>query len=153
MIVSGRTLRRLPGMIRPFHQRTEHKTGLTYGVGPAGYDVRIAEDIFLGPQEFRLASILEHLTVPPNMICFLHDKSTWARRGLSLFNTVFEPGWHGYGTIEMFNASEKPLAIACGTPIAQLIFHMTDVAAEPYTGRYQNQKQGPQPAIMTDPYE
>lgn len=149
MILSGRSLRRCVGMIQPFMERTSHKSGLTYGVGPAGYDVRIAEHVLLAPGGFMLASILEKINMPDDLVGIVHDKSTWARRGLALQNTVVEPGWRGYLTIELSNHGRDALEIMSGMPIAQIVFHRTDVVTEPYEGRYQDQPAGPQPAIMT----
>lgn len=85
--------------------------------------------------------------MPDDVVAFVHDKSTWARRGLSLFNTVIEPGWNGFLTLELVNNSNKELFISEGSPIAQIIFmRMEEAAEKPYTGKYQNQKRGPQEA-------
>jgi len=160
MIVSGRTLRELQP-IKPFCERTKFN-GMTYGVGPAGYDVRIDQDLIIPPGGFVLASTMEEFDVPLDMIAIVHDKSTWARLGLAVQNTVIEPGWKGFLTLELTNHNpprkwwgfwrcdqEGVIAIQRGTPIAQIIFHKLDHPAEqPYSGKYQGQKRGPQPAIL-----
>ena len=85
--------------------------------------------------------------MPDDLMAFVHDKSSWARRGLSLFNTVIEPGWNGFLTLELVNNSGKSLLIMPGFPIAQIIFmRMEEPTEKPYTGKYQNQAAGPQEA-------
>jgi dCTP deaminase len=90
------------GIFTPFHERTR-EFGMTFGLGPAGYDVRIAQDLQLPPGGFALASTVEHFDVPDYLTAEVKDKSTWARRGLSLFNTIIEPGWRGFLTLELKN--------------------------------------------------
>lgn len=144
-VLSGQSIGRL-GIITPFVARTRHE-GMTYGVGPAGYDVRIAEYHELWNKDFVLASIIEHIVMPTYVIGIVHDKSTWARRGLTVQNTVIEPGWRGYLTLELTNHGVEKIRISAGTPIAQIVFHRLDEpAANPYEGKYQDQEAGPQPA-------
>ena len=69
--------------------------GVSYGVSSAGYDVRIAQDVLLWPGRFVLASTIEKFCMPDDLIGIVHDKSTWARRGVAVQNTVIEPGWNG----------------------------------------------------------
>jgi len=135
-------------MIYPFHERSVSQ-GMTFGLGPAGYDIRIAESIVLPPHSFSLASSMERFALPANVIAFAMDKSTWARQGLSLFNTVLEPGWRGVLTLELANQTEREITIPAGSPIAQIIFHRLDQPTEiPYSGKYQDQEAGPQPARL-----
>ena len=62
---------------------------------------------------------------------------------------MIEPGWRGYLTLELTNHGEREIRVAGGTPIAQIIFHLLDAPAEhPYAGKYQDQRQGPQAAIL-----
>jgi dCTP deaminase len=134
-------------MLNPFCDRTV-VNGLSYGLSSCGYDVRIAESVLLVPSEFRLSVIEEHLMVPNTIAVFVKDKSSWARRGLSLYNTVIEPGWHGHLTIEMVNHSHNTIQISAGTPIAQLMFmRIEGRVARPYAGKYQGQPKRPVPAI------
>lgn len=145
-VLSGQTIRAMR-IFMPFYERTRHESGLTYGLGPAGYDVRIAEEIKIWPQGFILASTVEHFTVPDRCIGVVHDKSTWARRGLAVQNTVAEPGWRGHLTLELTCHGHTNIYIARGTPIAQIVFYWLDhVAERPYEGRYQDQPAGAQPA-------
>lgn len=146
-IASNVTLRRVRP-IEPFEERTK-AYGLTYGVGPAGYDVRIRENITLEAGMFRLASTIERFKMPNNLLGVVHDKSTWARMGLAVQNTVIEPGWEGFLTIELTNHSKQTIMLSGGMPIAQIIFHLLDVETDdPYRGKYQDQKEGVQLALF-----
>ncbi|WP_113152759.1 dCTP deaminase [Nitratireductor sp. OM-1] len=147
MILTGNTIRQLC-IFTPFSERTRHK-GLTYGVGPAGYDVRIDQEVRLMPGGFSLASTVEHFNMPQNVLGIVHDKSTWARVGLAAQNTVIEPGWRGYLTLELTNHGDEAILIEEGMAIAQIIIHqLDDHASVAYDGKYQDQQRGPQPAIF-----
>lgn len=108
-----------------------------------------------------MGSSLEQFNMPTDMLGVVHDKSSWARKGLCVQNTVIEPGWRGYLTLEYTNHLPIRIAldgsprgfphgwiqIARGMPIAQIIFHMLDFPTDqPYEGKYQDQEAGPQPA-------
>lgn len=140
--VSGVTLRQWNedgrGVVFPFHDRAVFQ-GMTYGVGPSGYDIRIAQTLRIPPGEFRLASSIEEFAVPNHVNAKVYDKSSWARRGLSLFNTVIEPGWRGFLTLEICNHSRQEITIEEGSPIAQIIFTYLDRTTFPYEGKYQDQ--------------
>lgn len=147
MILPAQTIRKLQP-ITPFHERTVHN-GMSFGLSHAGYDVRIAQDMLLLSGEFALASTVEHFDIPNDLIAFVHDKSTWARHGLSLFNTVIEPGWRGFLTLELSYNGPLSLWIQAGDPIAQVVFMRLEEPTEsPYTGKYQNQHAGAVPAIL-----
>lgn len=146
MILSGRTIRDYVG-IEPFFERSKFM-GMTFGLGPAGYDVRIRESVTLAPGEFQIASIVEHILMPRDVVGFVFDKSTHARRGLSLFNTVIEPGWRGYLTIELSNRGHGTIVLLPNTPIAQIQFHRTDTWCDEYNGKYQDQGPVPTDAIF-----
>jgi dCTP deaminase len=147
MILSAQTIRnRLRNRITPFNERTVFN-GMSYGLSHAGYDLRIKDELVLWPTEFALATTIEELEFPNDILGMLKDKSSWARRGLSVFNTIFEPGWRGYPTIELANHGDQRLVIEAGAPIAQMIFHQVDQPTEkPYAGKYQDQPQEPVPA-------
>lgn len=138
-----------PQIITPFHERSVHGR-MTYGLGPAGYDVRVAEGWTFrqGGRCFALASTIERFNIPADVIAYVKDKSTWARRGLCVQNTVIEPGWHGYLTLELTYHGDDMVIVNSGDPIAQIVFHRLEAATEqPYSGKYQDQKAGPQPAL------
>lgn len=102
-VLSGQTIRRM-GIFTPFAERYRHEaSGTTGGLGPAGYDVHVREDLTLPPGGFALASTVEHFDLPADILAEIKDKSTLARRGLDVKNTVAEPGWRGYLTLELTN--------------------------------------------------
>lgn len=136
-----------PPMIEPFCERAV-SFGMSFGLSSAGYDIRIRESLELWPGDFALASSIERFAIPNDIMPRLVDKSTWARRGLSLFNTTAEPGWRGFWTIELVNHGPGPIAIAAGMPIAQVVFQRLDEPTEqPYASKYQDQPPRPVPAI------
>lgn len=135
-------------MISPFHER-KVEGGMSYGLSIAGYDIRIAQNIELWPGEFALASSIEEFDMPTDLMGHVADKSTWARMGLAVQNTIIEPGWRGFLTLELTNHREDLLKIAKGMPIAQIIFHMlADPAEKPYRGKYDQQENRPIEARM-----
>jgi len=154
-VLSGITLRATYGMfggriVEPFCERTV-QNGMSFGVSHAGYDIRINNDkpeqvFVLEPGESALTSSLEYFDMPLDVIAVVHDKSTWARRGLAVQNTVIEPGWRGYLTLELTNHGDMALRIDGGDPIAQILFHRLDQAVPGYAGKYQDQQAGPQEA-------
>ena len=151
----------------PFKHMVGYKVrnnGLTHGLGEAGYDIRIRQDVRFRSAlfgllrwvevrqdggkwkrqlgRFTLASAIEEFKVPTNLVGIVHDKSSHARRGLSVFNTVIEPGWNGFLTLELVHHARGGLEIKAGTGIAQVIFHEI-MEPNAYTGRYQNQEDKP----------
>ncbi len=175
MILSAQTIRRFAGngfLVDPFHERTV-VNGKTFGLSAAGYDVRVEfkvgniakfsaprweESPYIGRRPYQpgstflLASTIERFIMPPNVMGFVHDKSSWARKGLAVQNTVIEPGWSGHLTLELTYHGDDELFVSAGDPIAQIVFHWLDSATDqPYDGKYQNQERGPQPAIEEVP--
>lgn len=142
-ILSGRTLVQMEeggrGLIAPFFVRTVSH-GMTYGVGPAGYDVRAAHRMWLPARTVRLNSTIEYFRMPDNILGRVSNKSSWARLGVdAAHSTVLEPGWEGHLTLELENKTTAPIHIAEGQPIAQVIFEYLDQPAVPYNGKYQGQ--------------
>lgn len=141
-------------IIEPFEPEAKQALGMSYGLTAAGYDIRVGDignggdSTQLRPGAFRLIASLERIRVPTDLQVIVHDKSSWAREGLALQNTVLEPGWEGFITLELSNHGTKRLLIKRGQPIAQLVFHQLDSPTDrPYTGKYQNQGSEPQEAI------
>jgi dCTP deaminase len=117
---------------------------LSWGLSLAGIDIRIKQSVILHPfRRFALASTIERFEMPNNLVAIVHDKSTWARRGLSVFNTVIEPGWSGWLTLELVYHGLMPLRIPAGAGIAQVIFHQIAVPASYAGGKYDNQPNHP----------
>lgn len=163
MVVNGKHLLSM----QPIKNMEESKivgSVTTYGLGEAGYDIRIKQRIHYKPDSitkvcvhcmvnntfhpitrFVLASAVEEFQMPENLMGIVHDKSTWARKGLSVFNTVIEPGWCGFLTLELVYHGQEELIIPAGSGIAQVVFHEL-VEPRAYTGRYQNQEDQPVPA-------
>lgn len=167
MIVNGQMLLKA-APIKNMLVGKQRQHGVTYGLGEAGYDIRIKQSIkfFAGgtggsrvehdktgiavhtPFSGRLviASAIEEFQMPGFLVGVVHDKSTWARRGLSVFNTVIENGWNGFLTLELVYHGSDELIIPAGAGIAQVMFHQT-AETSIYSGRYQNQPDQPVAAI------
>lgn len=129
----------------------------SYGLAEAGYDIRIKQEIIFRSDgdnmtvngrrgSFTLASAIEEFSMPNGLVGVVHDKSTWARKGLSVFNTVIEPGWKGFLTLELVYHGREELVIPAGSGIAQVLFHWLDSDAS-YDGKYQHQADKPVGAI------
>ena len=147
MIVNGKTLFDAEP-IAPMMADKFRSHGVSYGLAEAGYDIRIKQDVWLHPfKRFSLASTVEKFRMPVDLVGIVHDKSTWARRGLSVFNTVIEPGWCGFLTLELVYHRMKPLHIPAGAGIAQVLFHRIENPAA-YAGKYQSQADRPVAAIL-----
>src|SRR5438270_10776166 len=99
MILPAQEIRKLR-LVAPFVEQTV-AFGATYGLGPAGYDVRVAVTICLWPARFVLASTIEHVDIPNDLMAIVHDKSNWERRGCADQNTVIHPGSRGPLTCEI----------------------------------------------------
>lgn len=99
MILSAQTIRALRP-VEPFVER-DVSYGRSYGLSVAGYDLRIAETVWVWPLWGRLASTVERFDMPNDVLGIIHDKSSNARRFLTVQNTVAEPGWRGYLTLEL----------------------------------------------------
>lgn len=142
MVINGKYLWSQRPIVNGIPEKKRFK-GVSYGLTEAGYDIRIDQTVVLHPlKRFQLASAMEQFNMPANMVGIVHDKSTWARKGLSVFNTVIEPGWYGYLTLELVYHGYKPLRIERGSGIAQVLFHEVMVDAQ-YKGKYQGQKREP----------
>jgi dCTP deaminase len=163
IINRGALLRAAP--IKNMLTTKERAHGVSHGLAEVGYDIRIKQDIIFYPPSashrhghigifqdpdlethiegsFTLASAIEEFDMPTHLTATVRDKSTWARRGLSVFNTVIEPGWKGFLTLELVFHSQDMVVIPAGAGIAQVIF---EEIAEPaqYEGKYQNQPDRP----------
>jgi dCTP deaminase len=96
-----------------------------------------------------LANTIEDFSIPTNVAGYVCDKSTYARLHVTLFNTLFDPGFIGNATLEIVNLSDQVVEIKAGDPICQFAFHWLDEATNrPYSGKYQNQPKKPVGAIL-----
>lgn len=136
-------------IFNPFSGPATHaETGLSYGCGPASYDVRLRQKLSLRPGEFGLFSTLEAWLMPDNVCARIHDKSTLARRGLAVQNTFVDPGFcAGSLTLEITNHGRDWVMLPAGSPIAQVVLEWLDEPTlSPYSGKYQYQGTDPQEA-------
>jgi dCTP deaminase len=157
MVINRQALLKLAPIVNmEVTKKTSH--GTSYGLSEAGYDIRIKQTVQFRRNEhgvyingifkkgrFALSSSIEQFQMPTNLVGIVHDKSTWARRELSVYNTVIEPGWKGFLTLELIYNGEEDLIIPAGSGIAQVIFHETSCRSS-YAGKYQNQEDNPVPA-------
>ena len=147
MIVNGKALLEADPIKNMLDHKVKHN-GVSHGLAEVGYDIRVKQDILLNSkQRFAIASAIEEFQMPSNLVGIVHDKSTWARKGLSVFNTVIEPDWTGFLTLELVYHGDDDLKIPAGTGIAQVIFHQIVEPAH-YAGKYQNQEDKPVEAIF-----
>ncbi len=152
MILPGQEIERR-GLLTPILPRSRFNE-CTYGLGPAGYDVRVEfdshgsiEHLTLEPGDYLLASTMEQFFMPDDVAATVYDKSTLVRRGMTVQNTFIEPGWRGHLTLELTNHSREPILLRRGQGIAQVVFQaLLKSAQDPYEGKYQNQGRGPQEA-------
>lgn len=163
MIINGQVLLQAEP-IKDMLSTKERSHGVSHGLAEAGYDIRIKQDIRFrmthglwqvlvndeaqpGYGRFTIASATEEFQMPDNLVGVVHDKSTWARRGLSVFNTVLEPGFVGGLTLELVYHGNTDLHIPAGAGIAQILFTQITQTAR-YAGKYQGQSTEPVHAIL-----
>ncbi len=160
------------GMIEPF-EPAQVRTGISFGTSSYGYDFRIsnewqipsaATDVILDPKKlpadffyaateneivipaggFVLGRTIEYFRIPRDILTICFGKSTYARCGVFVNVTPFEPEWEGYATISIINGGNNPVRIYAGEGIAQLIFiEAAEICAVSYAdkkGKYQAQK-------------
>lgn len=138
-------------LISPFEEMKKQAFGMSYGLSYCGYDLRLGGDeqsFIVPPGGFKLAVVHEYMHMASCLMGEIKDKSSWARKGIALQNTVIEPGWKGYITLEITNHSDKPVSFLKGMPICQIIFHkLSSWPSRTYDGKYQNQPNHPVEAI------
>lgn len=140
MILPRQHIRRL-GLVTPCLERHIHEpTGMSYGLGPASYDIRIRERLVMAPHGCALGSAVERIELPANVACRIAGKSSLSRQFIRLDNTYADPGFRGHLTLELVNCTICTYIIQAGQPIAQLIFeYLAEPTDAPYQGKYQDQ--------------
>lgn len=161
------------GMIEPFIDHQVREGVISYGVSSYGYDVRVADEfkIFtnvfsamvdpknfntqsmvdykgdvcvIPPNSFALAKTVEYFRIPRGVMTICVGKSTYARCGIIVNVTPFEPEWEGYVTLEISNTTPLPAKIYANEGLAQVIFLEGDEPCEisyaDKKGKYQHQK-------------
>ena len=160
-------------MIEPFQEGLVSRGAISSGVSSYGYDFRVDRRfrIFRGgpeaaldpkraeaglfeefegdvclipPRSFALAQSVEYFRIPRAILTICMGKSTYARCGVLVNITPFEPEWEGLVTMSISNTAPAPVKIYAGEGIAQLIFLEADeVCRTSYRerkGKYQGQK-------------
>jgi len=92
------------------------------------------EQFILHPKEFVLASTLEYIKMPNDLVGRLEGRSTWGRVGLQVHSTAgfVDPGFEGTLAFELYNAGKTPLPLFAGIRLAQISFHECSESAVPY---------------------
>ena len=161
------------GMIDPFVESQVQEGTISYGVSSYGYDFRVDrryrifrggssevldpksahEDLFeeletdscvLAPGSFLLAQSVEYFRIPRNILTLCVGKSTYARCGILVNVTPFEPEWEGHATLSLSNTGTSPVRVYSGEGIAQLVFleaeNVCRTSYQDRKGKYQAQK-------------
>lgn len=122
-------------------------TGQLTVVDPKAIDERAmvpyqGEICIIPPNSFALARTVEYFRVPRNVLCICLGKSTYARIGVIVNITPFEPEWEGHVTIEISNTTPLPCKIYANEGIAQVLFFEGEEPEVSYAdrkGKYQAQ--------------
>jgi dCTP deaminase len=160
-------------MIEPFVDNQVRDGVISYGVSSYGYDVRVADEFMIftnvhsaivdpkhfdtksmvefkgdvcviPPNSFALARTVEYFRIPRKVLTVCLGKSTYARCGLIVNVTPFEPEWEGFVTLEISNTTPLPAKIYANEGLAQVLFFEADdeceVSYADKKGKYQGQK-------------
>lgn len=160
-------------MIEPFTEAQVRDGVISYGVSSYGYDIRVADEFkiftnvfsavvdpkdfdsasmvdYLGdvcvipPNSFALARSVEYFRVPRSVLTICVGKSTYARCGIIVNVTPFEPEWEGFVTLEISNTTPLPAKIYANEGIAQVLFFEADeecrISYADKQGKYQKQQ-------------
>ena len=168
------------GMIDPFVEDQVREGVVSYGVSSYGYDIRVSDEFkvftninttvidpkefdprsfvdlksdicIVPPNSFALARTVEYFRIPRNVLTVCLGKSTYARCGIIVNVTPFEPEWEGTATLEISNTTPLPARIYANEGIAQVLFFESDEDCErsyaDKKGKYQAQQQVTLPKI------
>lgn len=106
-------------------------------------DVR-AESVLVPANSYILARTREYFKIPRDILTICFGKSTYARCGLLVNVTPFEPEWEGYATISLSNTTPRPIRVYANEGIAQIIFleasEVCDISYKDKKGKYQGQQ-------------
>lgn len=140
-------------------KETKGQKLVSFGLSSYGYDLRVAEDFkvftnvhnvivdpkdfksdsfvdikgptcIIPPNSFALARSVEYFKIPRNVLTLCIGKSTYARCGIIVNVTPFEPEWEGYVTLEISNTTPLPAKIYAGEGLAQVLFFVADEPCE-----------------------
>ena len=160
------------GMIEPFEAEQVRNGKISYGLSSYGYDIRVSNEykIFTNvnnsivdpkkfdansfvdykgkicivpPNSFALARSVEYFRIPRDVLTICVGKSTYARCGIIVNVTPFEPEWEGYVTLEISNTTPLPAKIYSDEGLCQVLFFQSDeeclISYKDKEGKYQNQ--------------
>jgi len=160
-------------MIEPFVEEQKRDGVISYGLSSYGYDIRVADEykiftnvhtavvdpkhfdprsfvehkgevLVIPPNSFALARSVEYFRIPRNVLTICMGKSTYARCGIIVNVTPFEPEWEGFVTLEISNTSPLPARVYSGEGICQVIFleadEVCEVSYKDKKGKYQAQQ-------------
>ena len=160
-------------MITPFEDRQVRQGVISYGLSSYGYDIRVADEFkvftninntvvdpknfddrsfvdmktevcIIPPNSFALAKTVEYFRIPRDVLSVCVGKSTYARCGLIVNVTPFEPEWEGYVTLEISNTTPLPAKVYANEGISQVLFFQSDEICEvsyaDKKGKYQKQQ-------------
>ena len=160
-------------MIEPFEDRQVREGVVSYGLSSYGYDIRVADEFkvftninstvvdpknfdarsfvdmktdvcIIPPNSFALARTVEYFRIPRDVLTICVGKSTYARCGLIVNVTPFEPEWEGYVTLEISNTTPLPARVYANEGISQVLFFQSDEPCEvsyaDKKGKYQKQQ-------------
>lgn len=149
------------------------KKVISYGTSSYGYDIRCAnefkiftninstivdpksfdplnfveftgESCIIPPNSFALGRTIEYFKIPRNVLTICLGKSTYARCGIIVNVTPFEPEWEGHVTLEFSNTTPLPAKIYAGEGVAQVLFFESDENCEKSykdrNGKYMGQR-------------
>ena len=157
-------------MIAPFAE-SQVRTGISFGVSSYGYDFSLADEfkmfdpeatqiidpkisgsaafvdikaasVVLPPNSFMLGLSREYFKIQRNVIPVCFGKSTYARSGVIVNVTPFEPEWEGYATVSMANSSPRPVRVYANEGIAQILFIEADELCHTSYGYKKGKYQG-----------
>ena len=159
-------------MIEPFVDAQVRNGVISYGVSSYGYDIRVADEFkiftnvfgaivdpkafdpksmvdfkgevcIIPPNSFALARTVEYFRIPRSVLTICLGKSSYARCGIIINVTPFEPEWQGYVTLEISNTTPLPAKIYANEGIAQVLFFESDeecsISYRDKKGKYQRQ--------------
>jgi dCTP deaminase len=147
------------GMIEPFVDSQMRDGVVSYGLSSYGYDIRVADEFkvftninntvidpksfdprsfvdikaavcIVPPNSFALARTIEYFRIPRDVLTVCLGKSTYARCGIIVNVTPFEPEWEGTVTLEISNTTPLPAKIYANEGIAQVLFFQSDEPCE-----------------------
>jgi dCTP deaminase len=160
-------------MINPYSEKQVSKGVISYGVSSYGYDLRVADEFkiftnvnstivdpknfdersfvtvnadvaIVPPNSFALARSVEYFKIPRDVLTVCVGKSTYARCGIIVNVTPFEPEWEGFVTLEISNTTPLPAKIYANEGLCQILFFQSDEVCETSykdrKGKYQAQK-------------